>query len=422
MTEELELISDGEGVTVLGPSSAVSAYLAQAGIESKAVDLPKRFSRAASAGAGVTQIAAEATANSGRWVKLTEESAKALKLGQAMKGSADGLSRAIAVSDKGKITKVLEFAKSGSAKSILTNPATLTGVAGIMAQLAMQQSLEEITQYLAAIDEKVDDVLRNQKDAVLAEMIGVGAVIDEALLTRNAVGRVSEVTWSKLHGASQTIATVQAYAIKQLENLANKLESAQSVGKLADSSREAASQTNEWLAVLARSFQLQEALSVLELDRVLESSPDDLENHRKALLASRQHRRARFADTTERLLERIENASQQANEKVLLHPAKANRVIASGNTTGERVTAFQEALGIETTHTAITARKWSRAATDEVQEAGRTLTQGAQLVSRAANSAVTQMVRATNRLATRFEKSTPQQDPEPHSNEKSPDQ
>ena len=32
--------------------------------------------------------------------------------------------------------------------------------AGVMAQLAMQQTMEEITDYLATIDEKVDDVLR----------------------------------------------------------------------------------------------------------------------------------------------------------------------------------------------------------------------------------------------------------------------
>jgi hypothetical protein len=54
----------------------------------------------------------------------------------------------------------------------------------MMAQLALQQSMNEITGYLAAIDEKVDDVLRAQKDAVLADMIGVDLVIEEALTIR----------------------------------------------------------------------------------------------------------------------------------------------------------------------------------------------------------------------------------------------
>jgi hypothetical protein len=44
--------------------------------------------------------------------------------------------------------------------------------------------------------EKVDDVLRAQKDAALADMIGVDFVIEEAMTVREHVGRVSEVTWS----------------------------------------------------------------------------------------------------------------------------------------------------------------------------------------------------------------------------------
>ncbi|KZE42055.1 hypothetical protein AVW09_11050 [Microbacterium sp. T32] len=89
---------------------------------------------------------------------------------------------------------------------MLANPAMLAGAAGIMAQLAMQQTMQEITDHLAVIDEKVDDTLRAQKDGALARMIGVGLAIDDAMLKRERVGRVSEVTWSSLHGAAQIIA------------------------------------------------------------------------------------------------------------------------------------------------------------------------------------------------------------------------
>ena len=43
--------------------------------------------------------------------------------------------------------------------SLLSNPAALSGVAGIMAQAARQQTLAEVADYLDRIDEKVDDVL-----------------------------------------------------------------------------------------------------------------------------------------------------------------------------------------------------------------------------------------------------------------------
>lgn len=44
-----------------------------------------------------------------------------------------------------------------------------------MAQVAMQQTMQEITDYLESIDEKVEDVLRAQKDAALSELIGAGS-------------------------------------------------------------------------------------------------------------------------------------------------------------------------------------------------------------------------------------------------------
>ncbi len=70
---------------------------------------------------------------------------------------------------------------------MLTSPAMLTGVAGIMAQLAMQQAMDEINDYLAKIDAKLDDVLRAQKDAAVADLVGVELIINDALRVRDRV-------------------------------------------------------------------------------------------------------------------------------------------------------------------------------------------------------------------------------------------
>ena len=95
--------------------------------------------------------------------------------------------------------------------------------------------------YLATIDEKVDDVLRAQKDAVLADMIGVDLVIEEAMTVREHVGRVSEVTWSKVQATPGTITRTQAYALGQLDALAEKMEGKAKIGELAQMATEAAS-------------------------------------------------------------------------------------------------------------------------------------------------------------------------------------
>src|SRR4051794_11478873 len=169
--------------------------------------------------------------------------------------------------------------------------------------------MEEITEYLAAIDAKLDDVLRAQEDAVLADMIGVCFDIDEAMTLREHGGRVNEVTWSKVQASSATIARTQAYALRQLDALAEKVEGGTNIADLAKSAKKAESKAQEWLAVLARCFQLQDAIAVLELDRVLEVAPDDLDGHRLGLRTVRQKRLDTILQTTERLLDRIDAAA-----------------------------------------------------------------------------------------------------------------
>jgi hypothetical protein len=212
-----------------------------------------------------------------------------------------------------------------------------------MAQLAMQQTMDEITDYLATIDAKLDDVLRAQKDAVLADMIGVGFDIDEAMTLREHGGRVNEVTWSKVQGSSATIARTQAYALRQLDALAEKLERTTRIGDLAETAKEAESKAQDWLAVLARCFQLQDAIAVLELDRVLEVAPDDLDGHRLGLKAVRQKRLDTISQCTERLLARMDAAAGAANAKVLLNPIQSLAIVRSRGQVASAVTEFHGA-------------------------------------------------------------------------------
>jgi hypothetical protein len=100
------------------------------------------------------------------------------------------------------------------------------------------------------------------------------------------VGGVNEVTWSKVQDTSGTIADTQAYAPLQLDALSEKLEGKTKVGDLAKAAKAAEAKARDWLAVLARCFQLKDAIAVLELDRVLETAPEDLDGHRIGLKAA----------------------------------------------------------------------------------------------------------------------------------------
>lgn len=358
---EIELLTDGEGLVVIGKPAAVERFVASAGVPSRELELRRLPSVVAQTGSAL-QTASEVSANAGRWMKLTEESARLAQHANLVQRSGGRFVQATTRGANGQFAKNLQFvAKPGA---MLTNPAILAGVGGMMAQYAMQKQMEEITEYLAKIDAKVDDILRAQKDAVLADMIGVEMMLDEAMVIRDQVGRVSEVTWAKVQGSAGTIARTQAYAVRQLEGLTEKLESETRMGDLADLSRQAESTVVEWLAVLARCFQLQEAMGVLELDRVLDASPDDLDRHRTGLQTARQRRRDAITATTTNLVARLDAAAARANAKVLLNPGSAKIVVRARNEVASDIGELHATLGVADERTAVEARRWSAAAAD----------------------------------------------------------
>ncbi|MEW2074588.1 hypothetical protein AB0941_13265 [Streptomyces sp. NPDC013433] len=372
MNNEIQLISDGDGLAVMGNATDVERFLASEVLPSKDLGV-QRLKSVFGTGAAVAQAGSDIAADSGRWVKLTKESAERVKKFGLMESRTPGVSHAM-VGKPGSIKSWLQIEKG--AGSFLTSPARLAGVAGVMAQLSMQQTMDEITDYLATIDEKVDDVLRAQKDAVLSRMIGMDLVIEETMAIREQVGRVSEVTWSKVQTAPTTIAETQAYALRQLDALAEKLESKSKIGDLATVVKEVEPKVREWLAVLARCFQLQDAIAVLELDRVLDAHPDQLDQHRLGLRVARQNRLDLISRSTERLVARMNSAADAANAKVLLYPTKSPAVVQSSNHVVTGVHDFHARLGIESGRQSSEARRWVDAAAEVKDKALETGAKG----------------------------------------------
>lgn len=75
MNQEIQLISDGDGLAVIGHPDAVERFLSAEGLPSKDLGL-QRLGPRLSAAAGITQAGSELAANSDRWVKLSKESAQ----------------------------------------------------------------------------------------------------------------------------------------------------------------------------------------------------------------------------------------------------------------------------------------------------------------------------------------------------------
>ena len=340
---DVELVADGDGLAVIGRRDAVDAFLAFEGLDASAVPMPTSGG-VLSVGAGAVQAASTVSENSGRWVKLTKESAQAIEKYGLRESKATGNMTGVVRGESGRVRGFVEFARAPGAA--FRNPAAMAGIAGVMAQLAMKQTMDEISDYLERIEGKLDDVLRAHRDAVVADLVGVELAVDEAFRLSSDVGRVSDVTWSKISDAPMLIGRTQAYVLRQLNGLASKLDGTSKVGDLAEIASDTASELQDWLSVLARTAQLHEAVGILELERVLVDAPEDHLQHGLALRASRAARQDGIRAVTERLARELDEAADRANERILRHPSRSPEVVAARNRAVQAIRDFNVALGV----------------------------------------------------------------------------
>lgn len=366
---ELHLVRNGNDLAIVGGPAAVETFLRGVGAwaDSQALDL-RKLGPLMQRASDLAKVAAETSAASSRWIKLTEESAKLVAEHDLMDSTTPGVKH-IMIGVPGRVSNWLQTDQTTA--DLIHNPAVLSGVANLMAQSSGQQSLAEIKAYLVRIDEKLDDVRRTQRNQVLAKTDGVYLALREAVSIRDAVGRVSHTTWSKIDATSTTILEVQAHALRELGDLADKLEEKARVGQLADVLTDAKADADLWLSVLARCAELKETISDLEFDRVREESPDELDQHRLGVDAARKDRAMLFAEATMRLLNRMDTAVGKANKRIVWTRTKSLRVITAGNEVAGRVDTFHDLFEIDQPQ-----RSWQARQLSSVADGGSRLLQG----------------------------------------------
>lgn len=364
MADEVELVQDSEGLAVVGERGAVKRFLEQAGLWAASQDLGLEGLRSVlDIAPGVAEAMLDASSTAGRYVKLTEESARDISELGLVPTKTDSISYAM-VGQPGSIAKWVRI--ETGLTSWLTNPAILSGAAGIMAQLARQQEMKELKRLLESIDGKLDDVRRRQRDDVLGKMDGARSAIDEAVVLIEGGGD-RETAWRKVENTKGIVFEVEADALRAIEALSDKADKGTSAGKLKKATDEIASEAAVWLAVLAVCFRLEDQHAILELDHVKATAPSKLDAHRLCLDAARSDRRDRIVKMTARLMRRLDEAGGVARENVILHWKAAQAVVNSVNAVGAEIEQFCEPLGIEPQRTPLTAPGWREALRDPQQ-------------------------------------------------------
>ena len=367
MTDAIELICDGEGLAVLGDPTAVNRFLDSEGLRTQSQELRlERLGPALETGSNIAELVSDIYANTGRYVRLTKESAEDVRRFGLMPTSVRGISHAM-IGEPGSISKWIQV-EDGPA-SLLMNPAVLSGVAGIMAQIARQQEVRALKEFLVSIDGKLDDLRRGQRDGILAKMDRAVSVIGEAMIIRERGGD-RETAWRKVENEVGTIAEVQANALRKIEALADKVgdvDDGTGVGFLRKTTNEIESDVGVWLAVLAQCFRLENERTILELDHVLATNPRYWDGHRIGLSEALHEKRDEAVRRTTDLLERLDRAGAVARSNIILHAPAAHSVIDSVNTANGSLEKFHASLGGESHWKELARIRWKDAIRDPNQ-------------------------------------------------------
>jgi hypothetical protein len=107
---------------------------------------------------------------------------------------------------------------------------------------------------------------------------------------------------------------------------------------------------------------------VLELDRLLDASPEELESHHVGLLKARANRLVRIGRSTATPLTQMDETVHKANTKVLRNPFDSPAAVKSSNQLAAEVHSFRCRLGIEDGHEAADAKRWGQAAGEMLEK------------------------------------------------------
>lgn len=358
--ETVTVYEAGDGVLLFGSDTVLRSFDAESNVISKPISKSHLARVAGHAGTAGGKLAAD----SGRWVKLTSESAKDVEAAGGMAKIVSGVLR-----DKGRITKHLKF--ENLSKGAALSPAAPAVLGAMATQYALEAALDDITAYLEAIDLKLDQLLKQRKTETLGEIGGVTLAIDEAATIYAQTGTVSEVTWSKVDGLSFVLQKMQWEAVEQLHEVARNVQEA--TGET-DRSAKALGKAKEdaqfWLGVLARGIALQDRSYVLELARIVEEDTAQLDAHKQGIKIARAERVRRIVDSLDAVSEAVVEAAGLSNVAKVANPIAAPKVARHANCLSVEMSTFAAHAHLELGQLGVVEETpWARAARSVMGEA-----------------------------------------------------
>lgn len=373
---EVQVFAADQGLLVWGPSKALEIFDGAEDVRARALK-PSTLAKLGMVATGIlahahaqdqaaAEQAAQAAAEAGRYLRLSDES-WAFVQEHGISNLTAGVVRLKDVpgAEGGEILKHLQFIQGAPVGAAAGGPAALTlALANVATQSSIQAQLEEIQEYLEVIDKKLDRLLKDRRLEIAGQLGGVVFAIEEAEAVQESTGGISALTWSKVQQNALLLQQVQAEAVTRLADVADRVIGTQDdVDELAKTAVAAEEDVQFWLGMLARSMALQDRQQLLELARVEQEDPAQLEAHRTGLVAARALRHERIVEALRRINEATVDAGSLTNLGIVANPISSRRVRRGVDSVTEQVVEFVTHTEIELAEIGrVEARGWLQAA------------------------------------------------------------
>lgn len=371
VNDEVEIIGDENAIVAFGQGKSLTQFLKDYGILERATSLSKnQINLFIGKAAGAVQTASEAIANSGMYIKLTPEDAKRLRESGLLKSKNLPTGQSyVMFGEPGKISSwVKADVRPGS---LLTNPGVVSGVAGLMAQQALQSQLQQFHERFDSVENKLDVMIQGRRTNQLAQLAAMVEVVQDAKIKSEAnSGLVNQTLWSTIDSERKAIAVARHTAIGELEALADKTEkfsSEKDIKKLSKEGPDLVEQVALNLAVLGKCLELDYEVGILELATVDYSVPQEADNHRNGIEQVLQKNRRTTIIKASNAVDRIEATSAIAYSQLILHYGESTRAIEALNGVNNNLNQFKSAFDEIAEGEELVALPWNRAIRDPKQ-------------------------------------------------------
>ena len=361
MSNEVEVVSDGEGAFVIGPDNDVHQFMKQHGIADTARPFDFwRLRKILSAGAILLEGSSAIAEQSSMYLKLTPESKQRLiDAGGLMPTKIKGISHAMLGKTGDASMKWLQV-DSKLSSSIITNPATLAGIGGILSQAVRQVEAQELRKFFIRIDDKLDSIHRNQRNTILAQVQAAAVQLEEAQIMRSNGGD-PRTLWDKVRGTESDVIKVREQILLELAGITKKARQENKPKKLTKLLKETENDIDIHLSVLSKCLELEDLFQVIEIDHVMTTAADFSEGHLKGASEARKRRREDVMDRTKSLINELDRVASDAISNTIIHPIAARSITDSVNIIRERIEEFYEPLGKNINRVEIELISWHKA-------------------------------------------------------------